>query len=111
MSLRPGEGSMRRMAWAWLVAGLVACGGGQPGAARTPPAPAAAGPAAERGGPALEQAAPTATPPPLRAAKLTLPGLGMAHLPLYAARDRGFFAANGMDVETVQLSTDRAVAA
>jgi NitT/TauT family transport system substrate-binding protein len=42
---------------------------------------------------------------------MTAPGEGMAHLPLYAARDRGFFLRHGLDVEMPLLAADRSAAA
>ncbi|HEY7067634.1 MAG TPA: ABC transporter substrate-binding protein [Chloroflexota bacterium] len=42
---------------------------------------------------------------------MTYPGQGMCCLPVFAARDRGFFARNGLEVETLLMSSDKAMAA
>jgi NitT/TauT family transport system substrate-binding protein len=92
-----------------LAYALVACGpGAAPAAAPapTPPARGQAGPSAAQAQPA---AAPTAAP--LQSIKMTYPGQGMCCLPILAARDRGFFQRNGLDVETLLMTSDRAMAA
>jgi NitT/TauT family transport system substrate-binding protein len=43
--------------------------------------------------------------------RMTFPGQGMCCLPIFAARDKGFFARNGLDVETALMTSDRAMAA
>src|SRR5207253_10868337 len=53
----------------------------------------------------------TATPRPLERIKLTYPSEGMCCLPIFAARDRGFFERNGIEVETIAMTSDRAMAA
>src|SRR5579883_1674485 len=73
------------------VGALVACG---PGAA-----------------PAVAPTAAPATPVALQKITVTYPGEGLCCLPIFAARDRGFFARNGLDAETVLMTSDRAMAA
>jgi len=94
-----------RLRWLGLMAalGLAAC---RPAAA-PPAAPSTTGAAPA----AVAAAAPTASPVPLQSIKLTYPSEGMCCLPIFAARDRGFFARNGIDAETVAMTSDRAMAA
>jgi ABC-type nitrate/sulfonate/bicarbonate transport system substrate-binding protein len=42
---------------------------------------------------------------------MTYPSQGMCCLPIFAARDRGFFARNGLEAETMLMTSDRAMAA
>ncbi len=42
---------------------------------------------------------------------MTYPSDGMCCLPIFAARDRGFFARNDLEVETILMTSDRAMAA
>jgi NitT/TauT family transport system substrate-binding protein len=79
----------------------------KPGAA-APSAPAAAPPAAGQpaGAPAVAQ--PPRAPDKI---KISNPSTGAASLPLFAARDRGFFERNGIEAETLLLPSDRAMAA
>jgi NitT/TauT family transport system substrate-binding protein len=93
------------------VCSLLACGPGAAPAGSAPssppnpggtPAPAVSGVAAA--------AQPTPTAPPQKIL-VTYPGEGLCCLPIFAARDRGFFAQNGLDAETVQMTSDRAMAA
>ncbi len=105
-----------------LVAGGLACGpaAGSSGAP-TKPASAAAGPSggADGAGGASAATAPTgsapdaatAAPAPLAKIRLTYPSGGVASLPTFAARDGGFFERNGIDAETLLLTSDRAMAA
>ncbi|HEY7067633.1 MAG TPA: ABC transporter substrate-binding protein [Chloroflexota bacterium] len=93
------------------------------GACRAPsPAPPAAASAsgssptaaaAPAGGsdPTAATVAPPASPVPLDKLKLTYPAESMGSLPVFAARDRGFFARNGLDVETLFITSERAMAA
>src|SRR5579885_1004459 len=87
-----------RMSVVMLVAAsaLLACG---PGAA--PPPATVEGPSAPS----------TSAPPPLQRIRMTYPSEGMCCLPLFAARDRGFFERNGLEVETLLMTSDRAMAA
>ncbi|HEY7062241.1 MAG TPA: ABC transporter substrate-binding protein [Chloroflexota bacterium] len=89
---------------------LAACG---PGAAK-PAAPAPSGAAAAPAAPAAANAPPAAaapTPAPLAKIKMTYPSGGVASLPVFVARDNGFFERYGLDVETLLLTSDRAMAA
>ncbi|HLH27205.1 MAG TPA: ABC transporter substrate-binding protein [Chloroflexota bacterium] len=97
----------------WLVAlvGALALTACRPDAA--PPAPARASqPAQPDGGAGAQPTAPAATTPaPRPQLKLTYPSSSVASLPIFAARDGGFFERNGLDVETLLLTSDRAMAA
>jgi ABC-type nitrate/sulfonate/bicarbonate transport system substrate-binding protein len=96
----------RRLAAVGLVlAGfsVSACG------ARTEPAVGAA-PAPPDGAGAVA-ALVTPTPPQRESVKLTYPSEGLGSLQVLIARDRGFFAAQGFEPETLLMSSDRAMAA
>src|SRR5262245_27165039 len=99
-----------RMLSTWTVLlialALAACG---PGAA---PAGAlqSAGQSAS-GAPAAAGAQPTAAPAALTKLRLTYPSGGVPSLTIFAARDAGFFERNGLEVETLLLTSDRAMAA
>src|SRR5579884_3697548 len=97
------------------VGALVACGPGAAPAGAPSQAPNAGGrPAAPTAGGAAPAVAPTAapaTPVALQKITVTYPGEGLCCLPIFAARDRGFFARNGLDAETVLMTSDRAMAA
>src|SRR5207302_1453771 len=97
----------RRLSYfaAWLaVVGLVACARGA-GSASPASAPAGSSPGDQAAG----QAA--AAPRPVERITMTYPSAGMCCLPIFAARDRGFFARNGLEAETVLMTSDRAMAA
>jgi NitT/TauT family transport system substrate-binding protein len=47
-----------------------------------------------------------AAAPPLKSVKVTIPIVGLAFYPLFAAADKGFFAKHGLDVEIVSTSGD-----
>ena len=80
-----------------------------------PTAPSSvAGGASAGAAPTRADAVPTARStavPTLQKIQLTYPSQGMCCLPMYAARDRGFFERNGLDVEMLLLTSDRAMAA
>ena len=82
---------------AWLAAACTA-----------PPAPAPARSPAEPAAPAAPAAA---APPRLEEIKITHPSSAMGSMPIFVARDRGFFERNGVKAETLLLSSDRAMAA
>jgi NitT/TauT family transport system substrate-binding protein len=48
---------------------------------------------------------------PLQKIRMTYPNHTMCCLPVFAARDRGFFERNGLEVETLHMPSDRAMAA
>jgi NitT/TauT family transport system substrate-binding protein len=88
---------------------LSSCG---PGAAL----PQATRPAAGDGTPgpsASSSERSTASAPATPRAKLTMtyPSSSVSSLPVFVARDNGFFERNGLDVETLLLTSDRAMAA
>lgn len=90
---------------------LAACGpGAAPAAAPQAAKPAPTGASQASGAPAA-QGAPAAAPAPLSKLKLTYPSGGVPSLTIFAARDAGFFERNGLDVETLLLTSDRAMAA
>jgi NitT/TauT family transport system substrate-binding protein len=87
----------------WLLAGLLALGVGAPPAiARVPQATAPALPAPE-----MEAPGTTAAPPQLRTIRMGLI-LGLATAPLYIAVERGYFAAEQIDLqfESVQITSE-----
>ncbi len=102
---------IRASAVALVACALLACG---PSAAAPAPPPSAGESSASAAAPA-RPAAPPATPAPtpvaLQKITVTYPGEGLCCLPIFAARDRGFFARNGLDAETIQMTSDRAMAA
>jgi NitT/TauT family transport system substrate-binding protein len=106
-------------ALALAVSALVLAGCG-PGAAPAAAPPQAARPAASAAthAPSASNtgqttAAPVAAAPPgpLAKLKMTYPSSSVASLPVFVARDNGFFERNGLDVETLLLTSDRAMAA
>ena len=87
---------------------LLACGpASAPAAHLSPTAPP------RRRVSATRQAAPAAAPSaaPRAQLRLTYPSGSVTSLQIFAARDRGFFERNGLDVETLLLTSDRAMAA
>jgi ABC-type nitrate/sulfonate/bicarbonate transport system substrate-binding protein len=86
---------------------LVAC---QAGAAPTGGIGAAAGERPASSAPATGPAA-AASPVPLDKVKVTYPSESMGSLAIFAARERGFFTDNGLDAETLFITSERAMAA
>jgi NitT/TauT family transport system substrate-binding protein len=100
------------MAYATLVGvlmalALVACQGSSP-STRDDGAPASGSALGGTPGPAPGVAA---TAAPLDHVKVTYPSQSMGSLAIFAARDRGFFASNGLDAETLLITSERAMAA
>jgi NitT/TauT family transport system substrate-binding protein len=86
---------------------LIAC---QPGAPPARGAGTAATSSARDSAPAAGSAA-VASPVPLDRVKVTYPSESMGSLAIFAARDRGFFANNRLDAETLFITSERAMAA
>jgi NitT/TauT family transport system substrate-binding protein len=93
--------------------------GGSPVAA-SPPVRGAGSDAGAVGGASAAQAASppglgglggAATPVPLTKIKVTHPSTAMGNLPLFVARDFGYFERNGIEAETLLMTSDRAMAA
>jgi NitT/TauT family transport system substrate-binding protein len=89
---------------ALAILGLVACARSA-GYSAPASAPAGSAPSEQAAGPAA------AVPRPIERIKMTYPSAGMCCLPIFAARDRGFFARNGLEAETILMTSDRAMAA
>src|SRR3954468_19721370 len=85
-------------------------------AACSPSGPAPARPgavASDRAGVAVPNPASAAapTPAPLQKVRTTYASAGISPLPIYAAQQLGFFERNGLEVEAVLMSSDRALPA
>jgi len=104
---------VRVRAWWGVVLVLLALACGGPSAAPGASAPAAA--VAAPGAPAPGEAAPapeaTAAPAPLMTVRIAIPDLSIATLPLGATVAKGFFRAEGLDVELTQIGGQAALPA
>jgi NitT/TauT family transport system substrate-binding protein len=90
---------------------LMACGPATAPAA-PPSAPPPAGSPAQAARVGDAQGAPAATAAAPRAQlRLTYPSGSVTSLQIFAARDGGFFERNGLDVETLLMTSDRSMAA